>query len=214
MELLIAVLIFSIIIFTLFASFQAFMKTSETIVRDISQSEKMHLAIKRIHLDFEQLYVLKMPQYSKPEFDSDPDPYRFVSQEVTLDQKNFSSIGFTSLAHVKTGKDLRHGVARISYYIKEKENNTFDLYRGDKLQPYPEELESCADHVLAEDISGFEISFTDVHGDKHRHWDSDSKEFQYTVPAIVSLKLVFNSQGAGQVVETAVRLLAARSPIE
>ena len=213
-EVLVAVMIFSIVIFTLFSSFDGFMSTSENITRNVSQSGKMRNTLKRICLDFEQLYVLKVPRYSKPEFNSDPDPYRFVGKEVSVGQKIFSSVTFSSLAHAITGKDLRHGVVRISYYVKENENDTFDLYRADSLPPYPAALESCKDHILGKDISEFEISYTDINGDEYRYWDSESDEFKYIFPASVSLKILFNSQGKNQVFETSIKLISARSPIE
>lgn len=213
-EVLVAVMIFSIVIFTLFSAFNGFMITSEDITRNVSQSGKMRNALKRICLDFEQLYVLKVPRYSKPEFNSDPDPYRFVGKEASVGQKIFSAVTFTSLAHAITGKDPGQGVARISYYVKENENDTYDLYRADSLPPYPADLGSCNDHILGKEISEFEIFYTDINGDEHRYWDSESDEFNYIFPASVSLKILFNSQGKNQVFETSIKLISARSPIE
>ncbi len=212
-EILIAVMIFSIVISTLFSSFNGFMITSENITRNVSQSGKMRDALKRICLDFEQLYALRVPRYSKPVFNSDPDPYRFVGKENRVGKKNFSSVTFASLAHAITGKDPRQGVAIISYYVKENEDG-YDLYRADSLPPYPEGLESCADHLLGKDISEFEMSYTDINGDESPYWDSESDEFKYIVPASVSLKIVFNSQGKNQVFETSIKLIQARIPIE
>jgi len=213
-EVLVAMLIFSIVMITLFSSFKAFIITSENITREVSQNEKMRNVLKRICLDFEQLYVLKVPRYKKPEFNSEPDPYRFVGNEVGVGQKIFSSVTFASLAHVKIGKDLHRGVAKISYYVKENENNSFDLFRADSLPPYPVDIESCADHLLGEDILEFGIFYTDINGDEHRYWDSESDEFQYIVPASVNLRILFNSQGKKQMFETSVKLISARAPIE
>lgn len=213
-EVLVAMLIFSIIIFTLFASFNGFMITSKNITREISQSEKIRNTLKRICQDFEQLYALPRPRYSKPEFDSDPDPYRLVGKEAGGWGKIFSSVTFSSLSHAKTGKDLRQGVARISYYVKQNKNNTFDLYRADSLGPYPEEVESCADHLLCKDISAFELFYKDINGDEYRYWDSESDEFKFSLPVSVHLKIGLNFREKNQVFGTAIKLTSARGPIE
>ncbi len=214
LEVLVAVLIFSIIIFTLFATFNGFMITSKKITREVSQGEKIRNTLKRICLDLEQLYALQRPRYSKPEFDSDPDPFRLVGEEAGVEGKVFSSVTFSSLSHAKTGKDLRQGVARISYYVKANENNTLDLYRADSLEPYPEEMESCADHLLCEDISAFELFYKDINGDEYRYWDSESDEFKFGFPASVHLKIGLNFQKKNRVFGTAINLISARGPIE
>ena len=213
-EVLVAVMIFSIVIFTLFSSFSGFMITSKNITRNISQSAKMQTTLGRICLDFEQLYVLRVPRYSKPEFNSDPDTYSFVGKEVRVGQKIFSSVTFASLAHAITGKDPGQGVARISYYVKENENDTYDLYRADNLPPYPADPSSCKDHILGKDILEFKITYTDINGEESPHWDSESDEFNYIAPASVSLEIMFNSQGRHQTFETSVDLIGARTPIE
>jgi general secretion pathway protein J len=165
-------------------------------------------------MDLESLVVLQTPRYQKPEFNSAPDPYRFIGREETKGQKIVSSMVFTSFAHAMLGADQRAGVARIAYYLRENQNHAYDLYRADSLFPFSEEIESCTDPVLCRDISGFEIVFTDFNGDEHPYWDSDSQEFRYTVPARIDLKITLGSDETQQVFETAVFLSSGRGPIE
>lgn len=214
MEILVSVLIFSIIALILFSSFKAFIISSESIKEDVTHSEKIKNVFKRINRDLESLVVLQPPRYKKPEFNSEPDPYRLIGEEVSVGQNMVSSMIFTSLAHAMLGTDNRAGVARIAYYLKENENNTYDLYRADSLPPFPEEVTSCSDPILCNDISGFEVVYTDFKGDEHRYWDSDAQEFKHTFPASIHLKIVFGSGERQQTFETAMGIVSGRAPIE
>jgi len=213
-EVLVSILIFSILMSTLFSSFKAFIISSEYVKEDVTQGEKIRNVLKRINMDLGSLVVLQTPRYKKPEFNSDPDPYSFIGQEETMGQTVFSSVVFTSLAHAMLGTDQRAGAARIAYYLKENQNNTYDLYRADSLFPFPEELESCADPVLCRDISGFELVYTDFNGDEHRYWNSDDQEFKYTFPTSIDLKITLGSGESQQVFETAISMVSGREPIE
>jgi len=213
-EILIAILIFSVVISTLFSSFKAFIISSETVKEEIAHSEKIRNVFKRISLDFESIYVLQPPRYKKPEFNSDPDPYRFEGKEENLGQGVVSSMFFPSYAHAGFGSDQRSGVARIVYYLKENKNELYDLYRADALWPFPEELESCTDPVLCRDISGFEVVYKDVNGDEYKVWDSEDQEFKYMFPASIDFKITFGSGEQSQVFEISTSLVSGRQPIE
>ena len=213
-EILIAVLIFSIIISILFSSFKAFIISSEKVKEEIAHSEVIKNVFKRISMDFESIFILQPPRYKKPQFNSDPDPYSFVGKEVTVGQQVVSSMVFTSLAHAKLGVNQRDGVARIAYYLKENENNMYDLYRADALPPFPEEPESCSDPVLCRDISGFEVLYKDFNGDEYRFWDSEAEEFKYTFPVSIDMKIIFGSEQRQQVSVITIGLVTEREPIE
>ncbi|MCD4736126.1 MAG: prepilin-type N-terminal cleavage/methylation domain-containing protein [Bacteroidales bacterium] len=213
-EILIAVLIFSIIISILFSSFKAFIISSEKVKEEIAHSEVIKNVFKRISMDFESIFILQPPRYKKPQFNSDPDPYSFVGKEVTVGQQVVSSMVFTSLAHAKLGVNQRDGVARIAYYLKENENNMYDLYRADALPPFPEEPESCSDPVLCRDISGFEVLYKDFNGDEYRFWDSEAEEFKYTFPVSIDMKIIFGSEQRQQVSVITIGLVTERELIE
>ncbi|MCP4366815.1 MAG: prepilin-type N-terminal cleavage/methylation domain-containing protein [Deltaproteobacteria bacterium] len=213
-EVIIAILIFAIIITTLFSSFDAFLISSETVKDEITHDEKIRNIFKRISMDLEAIYVLQPPRYQPPQFDSDPDPYRFIGEETTMGQDSVSSMIFTSLAHVTLGADQRTGVARIAYYLKENKTDTYDLYRSDALFPFPEEIESCYDPILCKDISAFKIIYKNGDNDPYEIWDSDAKEFQYGFPASVDIKIFFGSDENSRIFEFSIDLATGRDPIE
>lgn len=208
-EVLVAILIFSIVMFTLFSSFNAFMLSSEKVKQEVVKNEKILNLFKRISMDLESIYILQLPRFKNPQFSSEPDPYGFVGKQETFGGQTFSHMSFASLAHTQFGYDQRSGVARISYYIEENQNHGYDLHRADFLPPFPEEMNSCSDPVLCRDISMFEVVFLDHNGDEYRSWDSDTKEFGFTFPASIDLKFTFGA-GEKQVFEISIVLASGR----
>ncbi len=214
LEIMIAVMIFSVVISALFSSFRAFITTSDKIRSDLTHNEKIRSVLKRIHQDLESVFVVQKPRYKKPGFNTDPDPYRFVGKEEKQGDRTLSSITFASLAHAALGAEPRPGVARIGYYVKENKNQTYDLYRADSLFPFPEEVENCTDPVLCRDILGFEAVYLDSEGEEHKDWDSEAKEFDYASPSGIRLKIILDSEKGEQEYQTFVSLAAQRGPLE
>jgi len=213
-EVLVSIMIFAILILVLFSSFKAFIISSENLMDEVRYSETIRNIVRRINMDLESLYVLQAPRYKKPEFNSDPDPYRLTGWEAAIGQNVFSSLEFTSIAHAMLGLEQRPGIARMSYYVRENENNTYDLYRADSLWPFPEEVESCSDPILCREISGFEILYMDFNGDEYKYWDSDAKEFGYTFPKSIHVKIVLGSGEKQQIFETSIGLVSGRTSLE
>ncbi len=213
-EVMIAILIFSVVITTLFSSFQAFIHAGAAVKESIADTEKISAVFKRMHRDMEGVYGVQLPRYKKPAFNSEPDPFRLTGSEEIVGGQTVSYLVFSSSAHAKTGMDPRNGIAQIFYYTKENDNNTLDLFRGDVLPPYPEEPAGCNDPVLCTGISGFELLFTDKDGEQYRNWDSDSEEFAYAFPVRIDIKIVFGPREQETVFETAVGLMSQRGVVE
>ena len=185
--------IFAMVISILFSSFKAFILSSEAVKNEIEQSESLRTVYRRISMDLEALFVLQPPRYKKPEFDSDPDPYRFVGDKETIGNTVASSIMFASKAHVKFGADPRNGVSRITYFLRENKNNSLDLFRADTLLPFSGISTSCSEHVVCKNVSEFQAEFTDYDGNTRDYWNSDTDEFQYAFPASIDLKITLDS---------------------
>lgn len=198
-EILIAILIFSLIMTVLFSSFKAFILSSEAVKENVLQNQIIQTVIKRISLDLEAIYIQQPPRYKKPGLNSEPDPYRFVGNE--------NSFFFTSFAHAGTRKGEKKSIARITYYIKENTDHTVDLYRSDMLPPFPEDRpSSCNDPLLCQGISGFEADFIDSKGDHFKNWDSEAEAFGYSFPASIDLKISLGTGGKKQVIEAFIKL--------
>ena len=203
LEILIAIVIFAVVITTLFSSFNAFIQSSEQVKESVLTADAISNVNKRISLDLKSIFVVQTPRYQKPKFDSDPDSYRLLGSEETVGQQVFSFLTFTSLAHAKLQNNQTSSVARIAYYVKENEYNGMDLCRADVLPPFSDDIKSgdiksgdiksCNDPILYQNISGFEVVYTDFNQDEYKYWDSDASEFQYTFPKTIELKITFRA---------------------
>jgi len=201
-EILIAILIFALIMTVLFSSFKAFVVSSKAVKESVTQNEAVQTVFRRIRMDLEGVYVQQPPQYKKPELNSEPDPYRFAGQE--------DRFFFSSLAHAGFRKNEKLSITRITYYMKENIDHTFDLFRSDKLPPFSEDGDFCNDPLVCRGISGFEAGFADDTGDRHKTWDSDSETFHFSFPAHIDLKITFGSGEKKQVIEASFKVPVER----
>lgn len=214
MEILVAVLIFSVIMTALFTSFRAFILSSRRVKEQVLRDDAVLTLNRRLRLDLEAVFVTRPPRYQKPEFDADPDPYRFFGKQETLGDRVVSSFFFASAAHVGNLTDRRNGVARIGYYVRQNPDQTLDLCRADRLPPFPGDVGSCADPVLCRDMTEFSAEFVDADGEAHTAWDSDGEAYRWSLPVGVRLSITMGSGDDRQTIETFVRLGAARGPLD
>ncbi|MBA3009080.1 MAG: prepilin-type N-terminal cleavage/methylation domain-containing protein [Proteobacteria bacterium] len=212
-EILVAMVIFSVTLLTLFSAFTAFLSSGTLVKNEVIRNECFRLGMKTIFSDLEQLFILQYPRYSKPEFNDEPDAYRFEGTRSDGRGEQFSHLSFASLNHAKTKAAPGNGAARIAYYVHSR-GDRFDLLRSDTLAPYPKEGDPCSDPVLFKDITGFKLTYTDVNGDDHDTWDSDSKDFDFILPAMVHIQLDLKQNGITRSLVTAISLPANREAIK
>lgn len=213
-EVMITIMIFSLVMVMLYSSFRAFLFSSAKIKQEVVNREKTAALSRRIHQDFESVFMVQRPRYKVPEFDSEPDPFRLVGIQENLDQKMVSVVYFASLAHVDIKGDGRAGVARIAYYLKANDENTFDLYRFDELYPFGEQIKSCKDPVLFSGLLGFEILYTDMEGETHLSWDSESKDSELSFPESMTFKLITGTESSPESIEITMILPVGRPGVD
>jgi general secretion pathway protein J len=227
-EILVAMVIFSLTLVTLFSSFNAFLSSGSLVKEEVNQNECCRTGIKTIISDLDQIFVLPPPRYSKPEFDSEPDLYRFEGELVNLGGEQFSQLSFSSLNHLELGGYPGKGVAKIIYHVVIRENNSdsiqygqvqydqvrYDLVRSDNLAPYPDGGDPCSDPILFKDILGFKLTYTDINGDEHETWDSESEEFGFIFPVNVHLWVELKTKGKATPIMTALTLPINRKVIK
>lgn len=135
LEILVAVMIFGIIMLTVFSSFRSFMTSSYMIKRDMAASEITTSVADIMVRDLLSLRISLPPEYSgdvsgeigsasgkrasgatipdsKPPFsgfaeDDGRDKFRFSGDETVLEGDIFSRLRFASLAHISFGSDAR-----------------------------------------------------------------------------------------------------------
>ncbi|MCP4115266.1 MAG: prepilin-type N-terminal cleavage/methylation domain-containing protein [Desulfobacteraceae bacterium] len=213
-EILIAVLIFGVLMTTLFTSFQSFI-TSSTVVGDgLAQDERIRTLLGHLERDLGALYITRPPRYKKPATTSDPDPFRFHGTRESAGGTQVSKLGFASLNHLSLGGADIPGVARIIYRVRSNDDNGMDLCRADTLRPFEEPRERACDPVLVRDISGFDLTYVDEDGDEHTSWDSESGTVKYTLPVSIKFKITLDTGDTPRIIETQIPIPVSREALD
>jgi len=209
-EILVAVVIFGVLMTTLFSSFNAFIHSTSAVKDQINSISRNRNASQRILKDLAALYIVHPPRYEKPGFDSAGDPFRMVCDETSVSGSSFSRLRFASSGHISLDGSDAAGIARIVYYVR-RNSSGFDLCRSDTLSPFSDFHPSDCDPVVCRDITAFEITLFDRDGNDYVRWDSEAEVFDFTVPVSLNIRIVFND---GEAVETGLALPVQRRPLE
>jgi len=209
LEMLVAMTVFSIIVLTLFSTFRTFLSSSDLVNREIRRQERFQQGLQVITADLEQIFLPRLPRYHPPDFNETLDRFRFTATETRVDGQVFPQLQFASLNQLDLGPGYIHGVGRISYYIHGN-GNRYDLHRSDRTFLTDHEPDPCTDPILIRDIRSFSLTFTDRQGNQHATWDSESRFFEYTVPAWITIDIMTAAEGDRAPVTTAVSIPVIR----
>ena len=206
LEILIALFIFSVVVTTIFGSYNFIFSSTDALDSGIAVYEPARNCLNRMTTDLQAVYVTLPPVYTPPGFDAPPDTYRFSGEMDTVGDTSFSRLRFTSLAHVAFEKNQQEGIAEIVYYVQPGDNGTFILRRSDTLYPYQPFREKGTDPVLCENLKSLKFTYYDAEGADADHWDSDSDEFKYATPRAVGIQLELGNGSSSQQFATLVTL--------
>ncbi len=210
LEILVAMVIFSITLTTLYATFRSFLTSADLVTHDIRRQEQFRLGLQAMRADLEMIILPRPPRYHPPGFNEDPDIFRFAAAETNVGGSFFSQLQFASLNHLETGPGAIPGAARIHYYVH-RNGNRFDLHRSDRTFVSENGPDPCTDPVLVKDIHTFSLTFTDSRGTEHNTWDSDADTFEFTIPTQVIIAIQTAGQDdAGHKIRTAFFLPVSR----
>ena len=98
------------------------------------------------------------------------------------------------------------GIAEIVYYVQDTEDNGFILRRADNLYPYLHFEEKGSDPILCEGIKSLTFKYYDHEEEEYDLWDSDAKDWGYTTPKRIGIKLELDNDSGQLVFETMVTL--------
>jgi general secretion pathway protein J len=219
MEILIAIFIFSIVMTTIFGTFNGVISRTEAIKNGMGGFEMARTCLNRISADLNAIYIEQKPLYHPPDFDDPPDPYRLIGKETFAGSKNFSQLRFASTDHLSMTKSVENGIAEIVYYVVEEgyPESSFVLKRSDVVYPYDEDYEfeeKDSDPVLCEDIEEFSVIFFDEDENEYEKWDSDSDYLKYATPYALKIKLKITNSDGVYAFETKISLSVFRKASE
>jgi general secretion pathway protein J len=193
LEIVIAIFIFSIIVTTIFGSYNSVFTGTEIMNEGVTSYETARTCLDRMIFDLESIHVSLPPQYSPPDFNGPPDPYRIVGSTDNIQTVSFPKLRFTSTAHVSFGGTTESLIAEIVYYVQATDNGHYLLRRADNLYPYEEFEENANDPVLCENLKSLTFNYYDREGTEYEMWDSDAEDFGYATPAAIGITLELTS---------------------
>jgi hypothetical protein len=132
----------------------------------------------------------------------------FFAEDEDIDGRSADSLRFFCNNHLVFREEDRPGNAFISYYIKEREDDSFVLYRTDTHEFDEPPEEETGGLILCENLYSLEFNYFDENGDSHDDWDSSGNMFKGRPAAMVSIKLGFIS---GPDTEAVIRFMTSVS---
>lgn len=219
LEILIAIFIFSVVMSTIFGTFNAVISRTDAIKNGMGGFEMARNCMDRISSDLNAIYIEQKPLYHPPDFDDPPDPYRVVGKETFAGNKNFSQLRFASTEHLSMNRSKEKGIAEIVYYVKEQgyPESEFVLKRSDVIYPYDEDYEfeeKDSDPVLCEDIEEFTVRYYDKDENEYEKWDSDSDYLKYGTPYMLKINLKIKNNDGYYAFNTKIALPVQRKKSE
>ncbi len=212
-EIITAIFIFSIIVTTIFGSYNAVFSDVATINESMEQSDMAQACLNRMTADLQAAWVSAKPIYAKPEFNAPPDPYRIYGKTEDVGDASFGRLRLASLAHLPLNDDQIGGLAEIVYYVQAMDGK-YVLKRGDRLFPFSSEFEENRwDPVICENIKSLTFIYHDTE-EAFEDWDSDAAEFGYATPRAISISFEIGNEGRFQTFKTTVVLFSSREKIE
>jgi len=205
-EVLISTVIFSILMLTVFSSFRFFADSSSIIKQELEVVKSIGSLFEIMTRD---LYLLKIsypPEYVKPDFDFQPDIFRFSAEQSNISGYDFSRLKFLSLGHISFNGINRSGLTQIMYYVRPNNEQGFDLCRSDNRDINADIQESDCDPVLCKNITKFELIYIDQDQQESYFWDSESDEFNYATPLSIKVNLDFMLKKNIQKFQTSISL--------
>ena len=211
MEILVAIFLFSIIMTTLYTSFNTVFSSVSPLENGSDAYAMAKSAFAIITADLMATYISQPPYWKKPEFDTaEPDRYLVKGEMRTIAMETFSKLRFSSMNHIPFNEVRGKGVAEVVYYVTEAPEGGFVLRRFDKLFPHKEFEENIVDPVICENLRSFEIRYFDEEGEEQDTWDSESDSTGYATPRSVFIKIAVRNQERDAIFETRVTLPLCR----
>lgn len=194
-EILVAITIFVLMMTALFNAFNLLSDGVGAVGEGTSVYAQARSCFDRMMVDLQSIYVMQPPAYEPPDFDDDPDPFRFVCDNPYDDG---GQLRFVAFSHLSLGCRLQAAVGRITYYLHNKQDGDTVLMRRDEMLHIEESAPSGADPIVCEHVRSFTVECVDAEGGEHEYWDSDDKDVDYATPRAVRLVLVVGDDGQSE----------------
>lgn len=209
-EVLLAILIFSILVVTIYGSFNRVLTDVEAIDEDLIFHEAATNCFFRIEDDLRSVHLSMPPLYSPPDMGKDPDSYRIIGDKSDVPDSSFGRLRFTSSAHLPMDKTSFGGIAEIVYYVETFGEDEYVLRRTDRVDYEFDWEPSSNDPVLCENIKSLKFTYYDQDGEEYEFWDSEDEEYGFATPSAIGIEIEIGMSGMTFAFKTSVTMPAFR----
>ncbi|MBU4176164.1 MAG: prepilin-type N-terminal cleavage/methylation domain-containing protein [Actinobacteria bacterium] len=204
-EILIAIFIFSIIVTTVFSSFNAILNNTGSISEELATYDMAKNCLNRIIADLKSIHA-HLPGDTSLNSDSLLGAYRIVGENTDVGSREFSKLRFTSLAHINLEHDIQYGIAELVYYVQEIDENNYVIRRSDSLYPYKFFKKKDSDPLLCERVKSLKFKYYGYDENEYDYWDSQSDEFGHSTPRAISIALEVDDEPNSILLEAMVTI--------
>lgn len=194
LEVLIAVFILAIVLFTIFTSYTGTFRIIDETESQTDTYGMARIALGRMLEDLESIYFSKTSRILEPNGVT-IQPTRFLGEDKLIQGRSADSLRFLSRAHVvfdEENKILR--LAEIVYHVKRNDNgDSLVLYRSDTLEFDESLAEEKNGLILCDGLFSVNFAYYDMNGEVYDSWDSTEGDFIDRLPAMVSIELTFSN---------------------
>ena len=193
LEILLAFFIFSLVLTTLYTAYSGTFRNIDQAESQSASYQMARIALERMIEDLESTYFAPLVE-DQESIEESLWPTEFVGKSDEIDGRSADTLRFFSTAHlVFDEEDKETGIAQITYYVKEREEEEeagFDLYRSDKVELEQEEKEDNG-LILCEGVHAFNLIYYDDKERAYESWDSSEIDKGGRLPVRVSIELEF-----------------------
>ncbi len=191
LEILLAFFIFSIVLTTLYTAYTGTFRNIDQAESQSDAYEMARIALERMIEDLECTYMAP-PVEEQESVEESLWLTEFVGESDEIDGRSADTLRFFSTAHlVFDEEDKQTGIAQITYYLREREEEEeagFDLYRSDRSELEQEEKEEGG-LILCEGVHTIDLIYYDDREKAHESWDSSEIEKKGRLPVRISIML-------------------------
>jgi len=213
-EVLLAVLILSLLVVTIYGSFNRVLTDVEIIDEDLILHEAATNCFFRIDNDLRSVHISMPPLYSPPDMGKDPDPYRIIGDKSDISSDSFGRLRFASSAHLPLDKTSFGGIAEIVYYVEAVAEEEYVLRRTDRVDYESDWEPSSYDPVLCEHIKSLKFTYYDQEGTEYEFWDSEDEEYGFATPSAIGIEIEIGTDAASFAFKTSVTIPAFREKVD
>ena len=189
LEILLAFFIFSILFVTIYASYSGSFKIINMTESRMEIYRKAAIAMDRISEDLQASYISILP----PNSFGEPAGYtRFLGEDQDINGRAAGTMSFFSRIEPLFSEEMEMATGQLISYdvVQGDEEGELVLLRSENPE-FIDNTEERGGLTLCDGLQGITFTYFDDDGESHERWDSDSEDFEGSLPRMVSVSLEF-----------------------